>query len=187
MTSRKKNTITLIILSVVLLICLLLYFLMPDRKKEEADGDKDNGQITVDTIAADTIETISFEKDGKTVWSLKRSKENWKMAEDDSIPVNQISLDGYICKPPVYRKTPLGREIADLLLAVNRPYGKSDYIPCICWGRNARFASGFEVGEHVQVLGRIQSRDYVKKLSETETETRTAYEVSVSKLECIEE
>ena len=89
MTSRKKNTITLIILSVVLLICLLLYFLMPDRKKEEADGDKDNGQITVDTIAADTIETISFEKDGKTVWSLKRSKENWKMAEDDSIPVNE--------------------------------------------------------------------------------------------------
>lgn len=77
-------------------------------------------------------------------------------------------------------------EIADLLLAVNRPYGKSDYIPCICWGRNARYASGFEVGEHVQILGRIQSRDYVKKISETETQTRTAYEVSVSKLECME-
>lgn len=86
----------------------------------------------------------------------------------------------------MYRKTPLGREIADLLLAVNRPYGKSDYIPCICWGRNARYASGFEVGEHVQILGRIQSRDYVKKISETETQTRTAYEVSVSKLECME-
>ena len=95
-------------------------------------------------------------------------------------------MEGYICKQPVYRKTPLGREIADLLLAVNRPYGKSDYIPCICWGRNARYASGFEVGEHVQVLGRIQSRDYVKKISELETETRTAYEVSVSKLECLE-
>ena len=107
--------------------------------------------------------------------------------ELDGAKTNHILLDGYICKPPIYRKTPLGREIADLLLAVNRPYGKSDYIPCICWGRNARFASGFEVGEHVQVLGRIQSRDYVKKLSETETETRTAYEVSVSKLECIEE
>ena len=92
-----------------------------------------------------------------------------------------------MCKRPVYRKTPLGREIADLLLAVNRPYGKSDYIPCICWGRNARYASGFDVGEHVRILGRIQSREYVKKLSETETETRTAYEVSVSKLECIEE
>lgn len=105
----------------------------------------------------------------------------------ESAKTNQIFLDGYICKSPIYRKTPLGREIADLLLAVNRPYGKSDYIPCICWGRNARFASAFEVGEHVQVLGRIQSREYVKKLSETETEKRTAYEVSVSKLECLDE
>lgn len=107
--------------------------------------------------------------------------------EPDGAKTNYILLEGYICKKPVYRKTPLGREIADLLLAVNRPYGKSDYIPCICWGRNARYASGFEVGEHVQVLGRIQSRDYVKKLSETETEVRTAYEVSVSKLECLNE
>jgi len=107
--------------------------------------------------------------------------------EPDGSKTNSILLDGYICKEPIYRKTPLGREIADLLLAVNRPYGKSDYIPCICWGRNARYASGFEVGEHVQVLGRIQSREYVKKLSETETQRRTAYEVSVSKLECMEE
>ncbi len=107
--------------------------------------------------------------------------------EPDGAKTNHILLEGYICKKPVYRKTPLGREIADLLLAVNRPYGKSDYIPCICWGRNARYASGFEVGEHVQILGRIQSRDYVKKLSETETEVRTAYEVSVSKLECLGE
>lgn len=98
--------------------------------------------------------------------------------EPDGSKTNSILLDGYICKEPIYRKTPLGREIADLLLAVNRPYGKSDYIPCICWGRNARYASGFEVGEHVQVLGRIQSREYVKKLSETETEKRVAYEVS---------
>lgn len=107
--------------------------------------------------------------------------------EPDGAKTNHILLEGYMCKRPVYRKTPLGREIADLLLAVNRPYGKSDYIPCICWGRNARYASGFEVGEHVRILGRIQSREYVKKLSETETETRTAYEVSVSKLECIDE
>ncbi len=105
--------------------------------------------------------------------------------EMDGAKTNTILLDGYICKRPIYRKTPLGREIADLLLAVNRPYGKSDYIPCICWGRNARFASGFEVGEHVQILGRIQSREYVKKITETETEKRTAYEVSVSKLECV--
>ena len=103
--------------------------------------------------------------------------------EPDGTKTNSIWLDGYICKEPIYRKTPLGREIADLLLAVNRPYGKSDYIPCICWGRNARYASGFEVGEHVQLLGRIQSREYVKRISDTETEKRIAYEVSVSKLE----
>lgn len=107
--------------------------------------------------------------------------------EPDGAKTNSILLDGYICKQPIYRKTPLGREIADLLLAVNRPYGKSDYIPCICWGRNARYAAAFRVGEHVQVLGRIQSREYVKRLSETETEKRTAYEVSVSKLECPDE
>ncbi len=107
--------------------------------------------------------------------------------ELDGAKTNNIFLDGYICKLPVYRKTPLGREIADLLLAVNRPYGKSDYIPCICWGRNARFASTFEVGEHVQIIGRIQSREYIKKLTETETEKRIAYEVSVSKLECPED
>ena len=103
--------------------------------------------------------------------------------EPDGTKTNSIWLDGYICKEPIYRKTPLVREIADLLLAVNRPYGKSDYIPCICWGRNARYASGFEVGEHVQLLGRIQSREYVKRISDTETEKRVAYEVSVSKLE----
>ena len=101
--------------------------------------------------------------------------------EDDN--ENQIFLDGYICKEAVYRKTPLGREIADLLVAVNRSYGKSDYIPCICWGRNARFASTFEVGTHVQIWGRIQSREYVKKISDTEVENRVAYEVSVSKIE----
>ena len=93
---------------------------------------------------------------------------------------NQIFLDGYICKPAIYRRTPLGREIADVLIAVNRPYGKSDYIPCIAWGRNARFAAGFEVGSHIQIYGRIQSREYVKKISEDECERRTAYEVSVS-------
>ena len=101
-----------------------------------------------------------------------------------SVFVREIEfLDGYICKQPVYRKTPLGREIADLLVAVNRPYGKSDYIPCIAWGRNARYASGFEVGGRVRVWGRVQSREYTKKLSEVECEKRVAYEISVSKLE----
>lgn len=102
---------------------------------------------------------------------------------DDYTKSNQIFLDGYICKQPVYRKTPLGREIADLLVAVNRPYGKSDYIPCIAWGRNARFAAGFDVGGRVRVWGRVQSREYTKKLNEVDCEKRVAYEISVGKLE----
>ena len=123
------------------------------------------------------------EKKNRLVLSVFVRELSFVEEADDSIKSNQIFLDGYICKPPVYRKTPLGREIADLLLAVNRPYGKSDYIPCICWGRNARYASAFEVGGHVLIWGRIQSREYIKKLNESETEKRTAYEVSVSKLE----
>ena len=123
------------------------------------------------------------EKKNRLVLSVFVRELSFVEEADDSIKTNQIFLDGYICKPPVYRKTPLGREIADLLLAVNRPYGKSDYIPCICWGRNARYASAFEVGGHVLLWGRIQSREYIKKMGENETEKRTAYEVSVSKLE----
>ena len=101
----------------------------------------------------------------------------------DYTKTNQIFLDGFICKEPIYRKTPLGREIADLLIAVNRPYGKSDYIPCIAWGRNARYASQFLVGSRLRIWGRVQSREYTKRISDTETEKRVAYEVSVSKLE----
>ena len=115
-----------------------------------------------------------------------------QFVEDDDMPQeqsksNQIYLDGYVCKPPIYRKTPLGREIADILIAVNRPYGKSDYIPCIAWGRNARFASTTEVGGHLQVQGRVQSREYTKKINEEETEKRVAYEVSVSKIDFVED
>ena len=115
-----------------------------------------------------------------------------RFLEDDEMPEeqsksNQIFLDGYVCKPPIYRKTPLGREIADILVAVNRPYGKSDYIPCIAWGRNARFAGGLEVGEHIQIQGRFQSREYTKKISDSEVETRVAYEVSVSRIDYAEE
>ena len=104
---------------------------------------------------------------------------------EESSKTNQIYLDGYICKEPIYRKTPLGREIADLLLAVNRPYGKSDYIPCICWGRNARYANGFKIGARCAIWGRIQSREYMKKLDEEHVEYRVAFEVSVSKLELL--
>lgn len=126
------------------------------------------------------------EKKNRLVLSIFAREIHFVEEENDKIKSNQIFLDGYICKNPVYRRTPLGREIADMLLAVNRPYGKSDYIPCICWGRNARFASGFEVGGHVQIWGRIQSREYVKRLEDETTQKRTAYEVSVSKLEYLD-
>ena len=102
----------------------------------------------------------------------------------DAPPVspNHIELEGYICKPPVYRTTPFKREICDILLAVNRAYNKSDYIPCIAWGRNARFVKSIAVGQKIYITGRIQSREYQKKLSETEFETKTADEISVNKI-----
>lgn len=127
------------------------------------------------------------EKKNKLVLSVFAREIEFMDAIEESAKTNQIYLDGYICKEPVYRKTPLGREIADLLLAVNRPYGKSDYIPCICWGRNARYVSSFTVGSRCLVWGRIQSREYMKKISEEMTEKRVAYEVSVSKLELADE
>ena len=127
------------------------------------------------------------EKKNKLVLSVFAREIEFIDVIEESAKTNQIYLDGYICKEPVYRKTPLGREIADLLLAVNRPYGKSDYIPCICWGRNARYVSNFTVGSRCLVWGRIQSREYMKKISEEMTEKRVAYEVSVSKLELAEE
>lgn len=103
--------------------------------------------------------------------------------ESDCEDPNQIILEGYICKKPVFRTTPFGREITDLLVAVNRLYNKSDYIPVIAWGRNARFARKLTVGEKIRIQGRFQSREYQKNYSETESETRIAYEVSVSRLE----
>ncbi len=99
---------------------------------------------------------------------------------------NSIVLCGYICKPPVYRTTPFNREIADLLIAVNRSYNKSDYIPCIAWGRNARFAKNLAVGEKIAISGRIQSREYQKRLSDDDVRVLTAYEVSISKLSAYE-
>ncbi len=103
----------------------------------------------------------------------------------DDAPVrnpNSIVLTGYICKPPVYRTTPFNREIADILIAVNRSYNKSDYIPCIAWGRNARFAKNLAVGEKIAISGRIQSREYQKRINDEDVRTLTAYEVSISKL-----
>lgn len=100
---------------------------------------------------------------------------------------NQICLNGYVCKPPIYRMTPFKREIADLLIAVNRAYNKSDYIPTIAWGRNARFCQNLEVGNNLKVWGRIQSREYQKRYPNGEVIEKTAYEVSVSKMEVVQQ
>lgn len=127
------------------------------------------------------------EKKNRLVLSLFARELEFLDDKQENLDLNSVFLEGYICKEPIYRKTPLGREIADLLIAVNRSYGKSDYIPCICWGRNARFASEFEVGRHVLINGHIQSREYVKKLSDSESEKRVAYEVSVSKVDVLED
>ncbi|WP_278681305.1 single-stranded DNA-binding protein [Paraclostridium bifermentans] len=110
-----------------------------------------------------------------------------KVVDGEAKDPNNIFLDGYICKDPIYRKTPLGREIADLLVAINRPYNKSDYIPSIVWGRNAKFAKNLKVGDRVQMWGRVQSRDYEKKLENGEIEKRVAYEVSISKIKKLDE
>lgn len=109
-----------------------------------------------------------------------------ELIEEEEKNENQICLNGFICKPPIYRKTPFGREIADILVAVNRAYNKSDYIPCIAWGRNARYMANLEVGSHIKLWGRVQSRTYQKRIGE-EVEERIAYEVSVSQIELPEQ
>ena len=112
--------------------------------------------------------------------------ENGEIAKKDEM-TNEVVLIGFVCKKPIYRQTPFGREIADLLLAVNRAYNKSDYIPTIAWGRNARFCQNIEVGAQVKIVGRVQSRQYEKKHEDGTVETKTAYEVSVCSLELISE
>ena len=116
----------------------------------------------------------------------ENNEEENDIVRKDTI-TNEVVLIGYICKKPIYRQTPFGREIADLLLAVNRAYNKSDYIPSIAWGRNARFCQNLEVGTRVKVVGRVQSRTYEKKFEDGTSETRIAYEVSIGSLEVIEE
>lgn len=106
--------------------------------------------------------------------------------EKDEV-TNEVILVGYVCKKPIYRQTPFGREIADVLLAVNRAYNKSDYIPSIAWGRNARFCQNMEVGTEVRITGRVQSRTYEKKYEDGTTETRVAYEVSIASMEVVNE
>ena len=121
-----------------------------------------------------------FAKDIKFV---ENQDEEIEVSKD--VVSNEVTLNGYICKKPIYRQTPFGREISDLLLAVNRAYNKSDYIPCIAWGRNARFCENIPVGTEVKVVGRVQSRTYEKKYEDGTVETKVAYEVSVSSLEVV--
>ena len=127
-----------------------------------------------------------FAKDVRTISEEEQNEEENEIARKDII-TNEVVLIGYICKKPIYRQTPFGREIADILLAVNRAYNKSDYIPSIAWGRNARFCQNLEVGTRVKIVGRVQSRNYEKKLEDGTVETRVAYEVSIGSLEVIDE
>ena len=122
----------------------------------------------------------------KDVVEVEENEEDNEIVKKDSIS-NEVVLIGFICKKPIYRQTPFGREIADILLAVNRAYNKSDYIPCIAWGRNARFSQNLEVGTKVKVVGRVQSREYEKKHEDGTVETKIAYEVSIGSLEIVEE
>ena len=127
-----------------------------------------------------------FAKDITEVEEPKEDEENNEMVKKDMV-TNEVVLIGYICKKPIYRQTPFGREIADVLLAVNRAYNKSDYIPTIAWGRNARFCQNLEVGTKVKIVGRVQSRMYEKKHEDGTVENRVAYEVSIGSLEIVEE
>lgn len=127
-----------------------------------------------------------FTKDIMEVEDKEENEEENEIVKKDMI-TNEVVLIGYICKKPIYRQTPFGREIADILLAVNRAYNKSDYIPCIAWGRNARFCQDLEVGIQVKIVGRVQSRTYEKKFEDGTVEQRVAYEVSIGSLEIIQE
>ena len=127
-----------------------------------------------------------FAKDMMEVEETENNEEENEIVKKDTI-TNEVVLIGYICKKPIYRQTPFGREISDILLAVNRAYNKSDYIPCIAWGRNARFCQNLEVGTEVKIVGRIQSRNYEKKYEDGTIVKKVAYEVSIGSLEIIEE
>lgn len=125
----------------------------------------------------------SYEEDGNRLVLTVFAKDISPYDGAENANPNSLYLNGFICKPPVYRTTPFGREITDLLLAVNRSYNKSDYIPIIAWGRNARFARNLNVGDNVRIWGRIQSRTYQKRISDEETIEKTAYEVSINRME----
>lgn len=125
--------------------------------------------------------SCNYHVDGKTRLLLYVFTKELVVTDEDAVQ-NSMYLDGYICKPPVYRETPLGRKITDIMLAVNRPCGRADYIPCICWGKNALEARNFHVGDHCYASGRLQSREYIKLLPDMSPETHIAYEVSIDSI-----
>lgn len=145
-------------------------------KKDDLDGK----YVEIDG----EFRSMNMEVEGKSKLILQLFVKNIRIVKtkESSDDENEIVLDGFLVKNPIYRVTPNGRQIADLMIAVNRPLGRSDYIPCICWGKSAKWAENLEVGTEIFVQGRIQSREYVKRLSEDESEIRTAYEVSIGKM-----
>ena len=156
-----------------------------------------NGELPLETKVTVEGQFRSYNSygEGKNRLVLTVFAKNVTLLEDQESEIeakkdfvsNEVTLIGYICKKPIYRQTPFGREISDILLAVNRAYNKSDYIPCIAWGRNARFCQDLEVGTQVKIVGRVQSRTYEKKFEDGTVEQRVAYEVSVGSLEVIDE
>ncbi|MDP4144311.1 MAG: single-stranded DNA-binding protein [Bacillota bacterium] len=140
-------------------------------------------KVGIDVIIEGQLRSYNKFVDGANRLILTVFARSVEECKERSKNPNQIYLDGYICKKPVYRTTPFGREIADMLLAVNRAYNKSDYIPTIAWGRNSRFCESLEVGDNIRIWGRLQSREYQKKVSEKEVIKKIAYEVSISKME----
>ena len=140
-------------------------------------------EVGIDVIVEGQLRSYNKFIDGSNKLILTVFARNIEPCIERSKNPNEIFLDGYICKEPIYRTTPFGREIADVLLAVNRAYNKSDYIPTIAWGRNSRFCQTLNVGDNIKVWGRLQSREYQKKVSENEVVKKIAYEVSISKME----
>lgn len=143
--------------------------------------------VGTDVVVDGQLRSYNKFMDGTNKLILTVFARNIEPCLEKSKNPNEIYLDGYICKEPVYRTTPFGREIADVLLAVNRAYNKSDYIPTIAWGRNSRFCKMLEVGDNIRIWGRLQSREYQKKVSESEVIKKVAYEVSISKMERVRE
>lgn len=145
-------------------------------KKDDLDGK----YVEIDG----EFRSMNMEVEGKSKLILQLFVKNIRIVKtkESADDENEIVLDGFLVKNPIYRVTPNGRQIADMMIAVNRPFGRSDYIPCICWGGSAKWAENLEVGTEIFVQGRIQSREYVKRLSEDESEIRTAYEVSIGKM-----